>query len=92
MPVVKYSPEKKFEVVLEGIKNGVSIAELCRKHTVSEAIFYRWKELFFNGGKQALTGKWESPNMELKRKIAEYERVIGKITVQNEILKKTLED
>ncbi len=92
MPVVKYSVDKRYEVVLEGIKNGISIVELCRKHEVSEAVFYRWKELFFSGGKQALSGKMESPNQELKRKIAEYERVIGKLTIQNEILKKTLED
>lgn len=89
MPKVKYSEEKKTGIVLEGLKGNGPIAELCRKHGISDALFYRWRDQFFEGGKRALAGKLESPNAALKQKLGEYEQVIGRLTVQNEILKKT---
>ncbi|MDI6807713.1 MAG: transposase [Candidatus Eisenbacteria bacterium] len=41
MPKSKYSEETKISVVLEGLKSGTSIAELCRRHGISDALFYR---------------------------------------------------
>ena len=85
----KYSEETKMAVVLEGLRNGSSIAELCRKHGISDALYYRWRDQFLEGGKRALSGKLGNPNEELRRRLSEYEKVIGRLTVQNEILKKT---
>jgi transposase-like protein len=85
----KYSEETKMAVVLEGLRNGSCIAELCRKHGISDALYYRWRDQFVEGGKRALSGKLGNPNEELRRKLSEYEKVIGRLTVQNEILKKT---
>jgi putative transposase len=85
----KYSEETKMAVVLEGLRNGSSIAELCRKHGISDALYYRWRDQFVEGGRRALSGKLGSPDEELRRKVSEYEKVIGRLTVQNEILKKT---
>ena len=47
---------------------------------------------FVEGGKRALSGKLGNPNEELRRKLSEYEKVIGRLTVQNEILKKTFSE
>lgn len=88
----KYSEEKKLEVVLEGLKSNGSVAELCRKHGISDALYYRWKDQFMEGGKRALAGRLQSVDGELKQKVVEYEQMIGKLTVQNEILKKTFVD
>lgn len=88
----KYSEEKKLEVVLEGLKSNGSVAELCRKHGISDALYYRWRDQFLEGGKRALCGKLTNPDGELKQKVTEYEQMIGKLTVQNEILKKTFVD
>ena len=85
----KYTEETKLAVVLEGLRNGTSIAELCRKHGISDALYYRWRDQFVEGGRRALSGKLASPDEELKRKLSEYEKVIGRLTVQNEVLKKT---
>lgn len=89
MPRIKHTEEKKLTIVLEGLKGNGSIAELCRKHGISDALFYRWRDQFVEGGKRALSGKLESPSIEMKQKLSEYEKVIGRLTVQNEILKKT---
>jgi len=88
----KYSEEKKLEVVLEGLKSNGSVAELSRKHGISDALYYRWKDQFIEGGKRALGGRLQSVDGALKQKVTEYEQMIGKLTVQNEILKKTFVD
>ena len=85
----KYTEEAKLAVVLEGLRNSSSIAELCRKHGISDALYYRWRDQFVEGGRRALSGKFGSPDEELRRRVSEYEKVIGRLTVQNEILKKT---
>jgi transposase-like protein len=89
---MKYSEEKKLAVVLEGLKNNGPLAELCRKHGISESLYYRWRDQFLAGGKRALAGKLEVANAELKQKLSEYEKMIGRLTVENDILKKTFGD
>lgn len=89
MPKIKHTEEKKLAIVLEGLKANGSIAELCRRHGISDALYYRWRDQFVEAGKRGLSGKTESPSAEMKQKLSEYEKVIGRLTVQNEILKKT---
>ncbi|MBI5300412.1 MAG: transposase [Deltaproteobacteria bacterium] len=92
MPKNKHTEETKLAVVLEGLKSAGSIAEMCRKHGISDSLYYKWRDVFLEGGKRGLSGKNESPNMELVRRVSEYEKVIGRLTVQCEILKKTFPD
>lgn len=89
MPKIRHTEEKKLAVVLEGLKGNGSIAELSRRHGISDALYYRWRDQFVEGGRRALSGKTECPSSEMKQKLSEYEKVIGRLTVQNEILKKT---
>jgi len=88
----RHTEETKITIVLEGLKNKIGVSELCKKYGVADATFYKWRDQFMEAGKRGLMGKLESPNADLKRKISEYENVIGRLTVQNEILKKTFED
>lgn len=90
MPKIKYTEDAKLAIVLEGLKSNGSVAELCRRHGISDSLYYRWRDAFVDGGKRALSGKLESPNTEMQSKLAEYEKVIGRLTVQNEVLKKRL--
>ena len=52
--------------------NGVSVADLCRKHGVSDATVYKWKARF--GGMDVSEAKrlkaLEEENSELKRLMA----------------------
>ncbi|GGJ57774.1 transposase [Deinococcus roseus] len=71
----------KQTIVLEVIKGEESVATIARRHEVSEALVYRWKDQFVQGGMQALTeSKKETPsaamqheNDQLKRLLAEKE-------------------
>jgi len=87
----KYTEETKLAIVLEGLKNQTSIAELCKKYGVADAMYYKWKDRFVEGGKRGLAGNLESVNQDLKQKISSYENVVGRLTIQNELLKKTFE-
>ena len=69
------------------IFSGVAI---CRKHNISPATFQDWKDKFMAGGKQALAGRGDVAKIHAKE-VENLKRIIGEITVANDILKKTLE-
>ena len=55
-PRVDRSPEEKWQIVQEGIKNG-NVAETCRRHGIAPNLFYRWKDEAEQGAKAALGGE-----------------------------------
>jgi transposase-like protein len=77
--------------VLEGLRGGNSIADICRKYQISGSLYYRWRDKFLEGGSQALSSRNGSGlEAAVKARISELERIIGKQTVQIEILKEFL--
>lgn len=63
-----------------------SVRDVCRKHDVSEALYYSWRDKILEGGKAALAGKDErQAERELRRKIGEPERALGRKTCELEI-------
>ena len=65
--------EEQIIGVLKEHKAGVSVAELCRKHGVSDASIYKWKAKF--GGMDVSEAKrlraLEDENAKLKRLLAD---------------------
>jgi transposase-like protein len=85
----KIDPEVKMAAVLEGLRGESTIAEICRKCQISETLYYRWRDKFLEAGKKGLTGRnGTGTDASSKARISELERIIGKQTVQIEILKK----
>lgn len=82
--------DEKMAIVLEGISGKVSVADICRTHQISQTLYYRWRDKFLEGGRSALNGKKEHSN-STDAEIEKLEKIIGKQTVQIEILKKTQE-
>jgi len=50
----RLSPEEKLRVVVEGRQSGATISEVCRRHQVDHAQFYRWERLARQGSSEAL--------------------------------------
>ena len=42
--------EEKLTIVLEGLKGGMTISDLCRKYGLSQAVYYKWRDKFLDGG------------------------------------------
>ena len=87
------SVEEKLAIVLEGLKESANISELCRRHGISQTSFYKWRDKFLEGGKNALVtnGAAAKGSSEAdKAKIAELERVIGQQAVEIQVFKKKL--
>jgi len=89
--VSEMSAEERLSLILESLRSESSIADLCRKHGLSQTTFYKWRDKFIEGGKQALlhNGTGSTSNTD-KAQVEELERVIGKQTVEIQILKRNL--
>ena len=81
----KFTPEFKARVALAVLAGAHTQAEICKAHRVLPQQVKRWRQeleasahLAFGGGEQE----------ELKDRIAELERMVGRLTMQVEILKK----
>jgi putative transposase len=68
----RFSEEQIIGILAEQ-ESGAKVAEVCRRHGVSEQTFYRWKSKF--GGMSVPEAKrlkaLERENAELKRMVAE---------------------
>ena len=93
MVKIKFTPDQKIQIVLESIKTNISTAELCRKHNVHPPTFQTWRQKFMDGGKASLahSGKAD-PAKSMKKENDTLKRIIGELTIANDILKKTLEE
>jgi len=82
-----FSQEFKRQIVEELLSGESRPAQLCRRHNVSASLLYHWK-------KQYSRGKFNNePTAEaaLKDRIEKLERLVGKLTLENEFLKKGLQ-
>ena len=82
-----FSVEFKRQVVEELLSGESHPAQLCRRHNISSSLLYHWK-------RQYGRGKFNNePTAEaaLKDRIEKLERLVGRLTLENEFLKKGLE-
>jgi transposase-like protein len=82
--------ETQVQCVLEGLA-GTPVEELCRRYGLSQSQYYRLRDRFLEGGKAGLLGNGrDAERVQHESRIAEMERVVGRLTVENQALKKTL--
>lgn len=86
----RWSPEEKQKIVLAGLRNEASVAELCRRHGVSDVMYYKWKKAFLEGALDGLKGNGREGSNEaaLKKENEELKALIGELTVENRFLKR----
>ena len=81
-----WTAQQKIEIVLAGLRGDRSVKEVCRDHEIAETLYYTWREKLLEGGKSALVGKDErTGEKELRRRIRELERALGRKTYELEI-------
>jgi transposase-like protein len=81
-----FSIEFKRQVVQDLLTGESRPAQLCRRYNISSSLLYHWK-------RQYSRGKFDNePTAEaaLKDRVEKLERLVGKLTLENEFLKKGL--
>jgi len=83
-----FSAEFKTKVVLELISGKKGMAEASREYNLKDTVLSRWKQEFMAKASQV----FEQPQevQEKEARIAELERMVGKLTMQIELQKKVL--
>src|ERR1700732_1019138 len=91
----RFTTEQKLSVVNETLQPGMSISNVARRHGLSPSLVFRWRRLMSEGGREAVRADHEVvPAAELRRleeRVRELERLLGRKTMENEILKEALE-
>lgn len=85
----KFSPEFKFNVVLESFITGNSAATASR-HGIHITQLNAWKRLLKSKGADMFNLK-NDKDYRYQQTVDQLEKIIGRITIENEILKKTQE-
>ena len=81
----QFTPEFKARLVLDVLTGVQSPGELCRKHALSPNLLATWKAAFLERAHMLFQSD-EARSAEQAR-IAELERVLGRLTLENEIRK-----
>ena len=82
----RFTGEFKAQVVLDLVSGAKSATELCRQHQLSPQLLSQWKSEFLERAPQ-LFEQDQARSAEQER-IAELERLVGRLTMQVEIAKK----
>jgi transposase len=88
----KHTREFKLECCRQVATGQRRPAQICREHNLSESVLLRWRKEYEARGEEAFTDKQASSSREeaLEERIAELERFCGKLSLENELLKKGL--
>jgi len=84
----RFPVELKRQVVEELLSRITSPAQLCRRHNISSGLLYYWKKQYSRGK----FGNEPTQETALKDRIAKLEQMVGRLTMENEFLKKALEN
>lgn len=83
----RWTLTRKAAVVLELLRGGEAV-EVARKHGLSQAQLFAWRDRFLEGGQAALRTRRGQGELDRDRQVRELERKVGQLTLENEVLKK----
>lgn len=91
----QHSAEEKIRIVLEGLRGENSIAELCRKESIAQSLYYSWSKEFLEAGKKRLAGdtaRSATTNevKDLRRESSDLKELVAEQALEIRILKKSM--
>ena len=90
-----FTSEQKVLIVMEGIRGEQSIAELCRKYSISDSTYYKWNKEFIEAGKARLDGDTvreatSDEVKELRHENIRLKETLADLVVRYDVIKKSL--
>ncbi len=89
-PRRNHTREFKLQCCRQAVTDEKRPAQICREHNLSESVLLRWRKEYEARGEAAFTEKYPSGDEALEARIAELERFCGQLSLENQILKKSL--
>jgi transposase len=91
----RWSAEEKVAIVQETYAPGMSVSMVARRHGVAPNMVFSWRRLYADGALSAVGAGEEvvpaSDFKALQQQVRELQRLLGKKTMENEILRDALE-
>jgi len=91
----RFTAEEKIRIVLEGFSRELPVSDLCRKESISTAIYYSWLKTFMEAGKSRLKGDFTRDAdaqevLRLKKENSRLKEILAEVTLERELFKKSL--
>ena len=91
----RWSISEKVRMVEETYLPGMSVSQVARMNAVAPSMLFKWRKLMTDGGKVAIDADGQVVSLSeakaMKKQIRELERMLGKKTMEVEILRDMLE-
>jgi transposase len=91
----RWSTAEKVRLVEEAMQPGMSVSFVARQAGVSPSQLFAWKRRMLEGGHAAVQADEEvvgtSRVRDLEKRVRDLERLLGRKTMENEILKEALD-
>ena len=81
-----FSPEFKAQAVLAVLSGSKTAAEICREHQIKPDLFSKWKAALLENAAKVF--ERETTLDPQQARIAELERMVGRLTLELEVAKK----
>ena len=83
-----FTPDFKLEAVLDMLRGEKTTAQICRERDITESLLYKWRDAFFERAPAIFADQRSNGNDPQAERIAELERMVGKLTMEIDVLKK----
>lgn len=90
-----FTAEQKMAIIAETMQPAVSMSYVARRDGLSSSLVFRWRSLMSEGGREAVRADDDvvpaSEARRLEERVRELERLLGRKTMEVEILKEALD-
>ena len=91
----RYTAEEKVRLVEQTMQPGMTVSAVARLYGVAPRLLFQWRRRMSEGGQEAVRADEEvvplSRVRELENRVRELERLLGRKTMETEILREALE-
>ena len=91
----RWSTAEKVRLVEEAMQPGSSVSFVARRYGLSPSLLFTWKRRMLEGGREAVQANeavvGTSKVRELEKRVRDLERLLGRKTMEVEILKEALD-